>query len=181
MMGTESSPAEKTTKGGWADPRISFFLMISTFVIGGVGVALGFYGLANGGGPKALHYSILLTVGVPGLLSLLRHSVFHASDAARTGYEGEPFFMIELGFATGAVGLLAIFAFAGSWGVAAEVVITLAYALYLALALCLFSVRMKAKGLDGGKIMSMSMWLLVLVFMFYFAIAAAIAAHLSPF
>jgi len=172
---------ENSAPSRWADPRISFFLMISTFVIGGIGIALGFYGLSKGGGPKALHYSILLTVGVPGLLSLLRHSVFHASDASRTDYQGEPFFMIELGFATGAIAVLAIFAFAGNWGVAAEAAITLAYALYLALALCLFFVRMKSKGLDGGRIFSMVMWLFVVVFMFYFAIAAAVAANLSPF
>lgn len=173
---TEDSALSK-----WADPRISFFLMISTFIIGGVGIALGFYGLSKGGGPKALHYSILLTVGVAGLLSLVRHSVFYKSDAARADYQGEPFYMIELGLSTGAVAVLAIFAFAGNWGVAAEVVISLAYALYLALALCLFVVRVKSKGLDGGKIFSMVMWLFVVVFMFYFAIAAAVAANLSPF
>ncbi|HEY5532491.1 MAG TPA: hypothetical protein VIK22_10900, partial [Candidatus Anoxymicrobiaceae bacterium] len=47
----------------WADPRVSDYLMMFTYVVGGAGIALGIYGLTRGGGPKAVHYALPLAVG----------------------------------------------------------------------------------------------------------------------
>jgi len=165
----------------WADPRVSDYLMMFTYVVGGAGIALGIYGLTRGGGPKAVHYALPLAVGAVGVLALIRHAVFHLSDARRAGVDSDPFYMIELGFANGAIGILALVAFFGSWGVASEIALMLTYALYLGLAFFLFFARVRSKGFDGGKIFGICMWLLQVGFMFYFAIAAAIAAKVSPF
>jgi hypothetical protein len=178
MEGNGRKPAGKTP----ADPRASLYLMISTYIAGGAGVALGIYGLTNGeGAVRGLHYALPLMVGAVGLLSMVRHSIFHKSDAARSGVETEPFYMIELGFANGAIGLLALLAFFGDWGVAAEAALMLTYALYLGLAFFLVVARVRSKGLDGGRVFSMCMWVAEVAFMFYLAIAAMARAHVSPF
>ncbi|RJP34680.1 MAG: hypothetical protein C4536_02465 [Actinobacteria bacterium] len=173
--------AERRGGSCWADPRVSTYLMISTYVIGGGGIALGMYFLSSENVERALHYALPLMVGVVGILSMIRHSVFHASDAARAGVTTEPFYMIELGFANGAMGILALLAFFADWGVAAEAAITLVFALYLTMAFFLFLARAMAEGLDGGRILALCMWLLQVGFMFYFAIAALASAGISPF
>jgi len=155
------------------DPRISFWLMIATYVAGGAGVALAFYGQSESAA-KAIHYGCPLFVGVAGILSMVRHSVFHNSDAARSGAEGEHFYMIELGLVQGAVGIIALVAFFAGWGVNAEVALTLTYTAYLSMAFVLFLVRSLKKGLDGGRIAALCAWLAMAVLMLYFGIAAAV-------
>ncbi|MHB8894739.1 MAG: DUF6790 family protein [Candidatus Geothermincolia bacterium] len=175
----ETKPDSAGTGGAWfTRPAVSDALMKATYVAGGAGIALGIYGLISGGGIKGLHWAIALMVGAVGLLSLVRHSVFHVSDARRSGVESDPFYMIELGFANGAIGLLALIAFFGNWGAAAEVALTLTYAVYLGLALILFLYRMKAQGVDAGKVFGACMWALQVAFMLYLGIAAAVAARL---
>lgn len=159
--------------GRMADPRISFWLSMATYAAGAAGVALAFYGLGESA-EKALHFGAPLFVGVAGVLAMVRHSVFHNSDAARSEATGEHFYMIELGFANGAVGVIALVAFFASWGVKAEISLTLAYATYLAMAFVLFLARSYRKGLDGGKVASLAGWLSLVVLMFYFGIAAAV-------
>ncbi|MBU1669956.1 MAG: hypothetical protein KKF41_03535 [Actinobacteria bacterium] len=156
----------------WKDPSVSNCLMIATYVVGGAGIALGIYGHTSGGGPKALHWSLPLVVGAVGIISCIRHSVFHVSDARRAGVEADPFFMIELGFAQGAIGLVALLAFFAEWGVAAEVSLMLAFALYLGLAFFIVLYKAIKKGFDGGLVFGLFMWGLQVVFMFWFAIAA---------
>lgn len=95
--------------------------MFSTYVLAGIGFFLaGLDGTATG----ALHVVTLLNVGLVGVVSFLRHVVFARSDAARMGWgdEGASNFQLEVGFANLAVGLVALLAWAGDWGVAAEVV-----------------------------------------------------------
>ena len=177
----ENTHAEIPGVSWWNDPRIATFLMISTYVFSGAGVALGIYFRSSENVEKGLHYALPLMVGVVGVLAMIRHSIFHASDAARTGVKTEPFYMIELGFANGAIGILALLAFFTDWGVTAEAAITLAFALYLAMAFFLFLARVRAGGLDGGKITALCIWVLQVGFMFYFAIAAIASAGISPF
>lgn len=112
---------------------------------------------------------------------MIRHAVFNVSDARRSGVDSEPFYMIELGFANGAIGIIALLAFFGSWRAPAEVALMLTYALYLGLAFFLAFVRIRSKGFDGGNIFGLCMWLLQVGFMFYFAIAAGIAVKVRPF
>lgn len=177
----EDSQAMGQGVSRWADPRISTFLMIFTYVVGGAGIALGIYFLSSENVERGLHYALPLAVGAVGLLAMIRHSAFHVSDAARTGVVSEPFYMIELGLANGAIGIIALLAFFLDWGVAAEAAVTLTFALYLAMAFFIFLSRARASGLDGGKIMAMLMWLLQVGFMFYFAIGALVSAGVSPF
>lgn len=177
----DSHQAEERGCSRWADPRIATYLMISTYVAGGAGIAMGLYFLSSENAERALHFALPLVVGVVGILSMIRHSIFHASDAARSGVKTEPFYMIELGFANGAMGILAMLAFFADWGVAAEAAITLVFALYLAMAFFLFLARAMAEGLDGGRILALCMWLLQVGFMFYFALAALSSAGVSPF
>ena len=181
MSDAMPASSESSKDSWWTDPKVSAYLMIFTYIVGGAGIALGIYGLTQGGGPKAVHYALPLAVGAVGILALLRHSVFHVSDARRAGVDSEPFYMIELGFANGAIGILALLVFFGTWGVAAEVALMLTYALYLGLAFFIFLTRIKSKGFDGGNIFGACMWLVQVGFLFYFAIAAAIAAKISPF
>jgi len=172
---------KKATDAWWADPKVSNYLMILTYVFGGAGIALGISGLTQGGGPKAVHYALPLAVGAVGVLSMIHHAVFNVSDARRSGVDSEPFYMIELGFANGAIGIIALLAFFGSWRAPAEIALMLTYALYLGFAFFLASVRIRSKGFDGGNIFGLCMWLLQVGFMFYFAIAAGIAVKVRPF
>jgi len=177
----DSIQTEKDGGSWWADPRISTWLMISTYIIGGAGIALGIYFLSSENVEKGLHYALPLMVGALGVLSMVRHSIFHVSDAARTGVKTDPYYMIELGLFQSALGILALLAFFADWGVAAEAAVTLAFALYLAMAFFLFLARARAGGLDGGKILALCMWVLQAGFMFFFAIAALASAGVSPF
>lgn len=181
-MASDMGSDKTGTTSSRADPRISAYLMIATYVVGGAGIGVGIYGLASGGGPAtALHYALPLAVGAVGILALVRHSVFFASDTARAGVQTSPFYIIELGFANGAMGALALLAFFGKWGTSAESALMLAFALYLGLAFFVFLAHVRSEGLDSGKIFSLCMWLLQVGFMFYFGIAAAAAAGLPPF
>jgi hypothetical protein len=168
-------------EGWFTDPKTANLLMIATYVVGGVGIGLGIYALLDGGGPKALHWAMPLMVGAVGILAGIRHSVFHVADARRAGVDSNPFYMIELGFANAAIGIVALVAFFSRWGIAAEASITLIYALYLGMAFFIFLTKVMRAGVDGGKIFAMLMWVAQVFFMFYFAIAAGLARRPSLF
>lgn len=175
----DSSDAVEAQASKWDDPRISNALMIATFVLGGVGIALGIYGLTDGGAVKGLHYAVPLVVGAAGVLSLVRHSVFHTSDAIRMGVAaGEPYFQIETGFANGAMGIVALLAFFWNWGVGAEVAVTLSYTVYLALAGVFVALRARTRGFDAGIAIRLGFWVLQVGFLFYLSIAAAASGNL---
>lgn len=178
MDKVEPGHAGAATPSRWSDPRISLYLNIATYVVGGVGVGFGMYKI--GDSVEALHYAVPLMVGVPGILSFVRHSLFHSSDAIRMGHAIEaPFYIIELGIANGAMGLVALLAFFLNWGAGAEVAVTLSYALYLlcALAFVIYN-RVREKELDAGPLARLALWGLWVGFMLYFAIAAAASANL---
>lgn len=70
---------------GFADPRFSRWLMTLTYLLGGVGLAVGIGTVTSD--PPSLSLAVLLTVGGAGIVSFLRHAVFHRSDAARMGWD----------------------------------------------------------------------------------------------
>lgn len=178
-MEDQSADSKSAEGQTWfEDPKASNALMMLTYVFGGAGIALGIYGLSSGGGPKGLHWALPLMVGAVGIISMIRHSVFHVSDAARAGVESDPFYMIELGFANGAIGILALIAYFGTWGPGAEAALMLTYAVYLGSALILFLYKGSTKGMDGGMVFGAFMWFVQVAVMFYLAIAAVIAADL---
>lgn len=113
------------------DPRISQWLMIATYVIAGSGLAVGFATVYAE--PPSLTLATLLTVGGGGILSFLRHAVFHRSDAARMGwdYGTTNGFQIETGLANLAWGLVAVLAVILGWGIAVEGATFLVFGLYM--------------------------------------------------
>jgi len=73
----------ETTKA--ADPRPSLVAMIATYVVGGIGLAIGISTVNQT--PSDLSLSCLLGVGAVGILSFIRHSILNRSDAARMGWD----------------------------------------------------------------------------------------------
>ena len=130
-MKDKQNPA---AEAGWSHPRISQLLMNATMVVGAIGYFIGFSLISSAGAEAAVSPVALLSVGVVGILSMVRHSVFHRSDAIRMGWNQERRnnFQIEVGFANLAIGLPAILAVALDWGVAVEAAFVLVYALYFA-------------------------------------------------
>jgi hypothetical protein len=114
-----------------ADPRPAAIVMIATYVVGAVGVFLGFLGLA--GQPASLTLGTLLAVGLAGVLSFIRHSLLHRSDAARMGwdYGQRNNFQIEVGLANLAWGAVAIVAVAAGWPIEALGALCLVEGVYL--------------------------------------------------
>ena len=100
-------------------PRPSAILMILTYVIGGIGAALGFYTVFLD--PPSLGVSAVLGVGVTGILSFIRHALFNRSDAVNGGwdYGQRNNFQIEVGLANLAWGVYAILAVVLDWGLMA--------------------------------------------------------------
>lgn len=175
-MGADAEQAIE--RRGWSDYRISLWLNFLAYAVSGIGIALGFYYLSRGDSLNALHWAAPFMVGGVGILAMIRHSVFFRSDTARVGVKTEPFFLIELGFANGALGILSLVAFFASWGVAAEVALALTYALYLAMAYCLFSAKARKSPLNPAKIIGLVFWPVQVGLLAWFAIAAAVEARI---
>ncbi len=115
-----------------ADPTVSARLMIATYAVGAVGIAIGMATVLSD--PPRLGLACLLAVGLTGVLSFVRHAVFHRSDAARMGwdYGQRNNFQIEVGLANLAWGGVAVLAVVLDWGIAALAALFLVFGLYLA-------------------------------------------------
>jgi hypothetical protein len=157
--------------------------MYAGYAAGAIGIGLAF---AESDAVDALKPLTLLTVGVLGVLSFVRHAVFHRSDAVRMGWDlGEPNnFQIEVGFANLAWGLLAFAAVGWHWGVSAEATVSLVFALYL-LAACILHVVTITGGSEqrsraaawGPALATLALAGLI----GWFSLAALSAAHIRPF
>jgi hypothetical protein len=176
-MGTAGSDASTTRM---ADPRISRVLMLATYAIGGAGYVIGFARIGPHGAADAVKWVALLSVGVVGVISMVRHSIFHRSDAARMGWDlgRRNNFQIEVGFANLAIGAAAIAAVLFEWGTAALAAITLAYAIYFLQVAALVLVDRDHGRIDIGRLVSM---LLQCGFLGYFALAALHSLGVRPF
>lgn len=123
-----------------SSPRPAFLLMIATYLVGGVGIAAGFSTVLAD--QPSLSLASVLAVGAAGLLSFVRHSIFHRSDAARLGWDlgQRNNFQIEVGLANLAWGLLAIVAVVFDLGLAVEAASLFVFGAYLtAVAIMLFT------------------------------------------
>jgi hypothetical protein len=108
---------------------MALLLMIVTYIVGGAGIFLGF---SEAGDSADLRMLTLLSVGVVGVLSFVRHVVFHRSDAKRMGWETDrPDWMFEVGFANLAFGLTGFLAALGSWDTGTRALIVIGYSFYL--------------------------------------------------
>ena len=105
--------------------------MLATYLSGGIGYFIGFMRLGSGGAEAAISPVALLSVGVVGIISMIRHSVFHRSDAIRMGWDQgrRNNFQIEVGFANLAIGLPAILAVSLGCDDIVSAAFVLAYAL----------------------------------------------------
>lgn len=105
--------------------------MLATYLIGGLGIFIGFSTVNDS--PPSLSLAAILAAGIPGVLSWLRHSVFHRSDAKRMGWDlgHRNGFQIETGVANLSWGMMAILAVVFDWGIEAEGASVLVFGLYL--------------------------------------------------
>lgn len=153
---------------GMSNPRISHLLMVATYLVGGLGLAFGYSTINDN--PANLTLAALLAVGAAGVLSFLRHSVFHRSDAIRMGWDSgqRNNFQIETGIANLAWGLLAILAVVLDWGLTAEAASLLTFGFYMdvvALMLILFPGSKRRPPAVIGAMVAFGVALTVLGFM----------------
>ncbi len=118
-------------KTAGADTRAANVLMALTYAVAAAGIGFGFSALSDA--DPDLGLATLLAVGAGGILSFVRHAVFHRADAARIGWTAERTnpFQIEVGLANLAWGLFAVLAVALSWGLAAEAAGFIVFGLYM--------------------------------------------------
>jgi hypothetical protein len=116
-------------------------ISIAGMLTGTVGLFFGFFYLSNK--PQtSLEIVTFTTVGIVGVLAFIRHVIFHESDAKRLGWETKrPDWMFEVGFANLAFGFMGFLSVLAAWGMHAQVVVLLGYALYLLQAACLHGYR----------------------------------------
>jgi len=123
--------------GNKEDPKIASFLFAATLVVTLVGIFSTIYYLFV---DPLLAFRIAagVLVGVVGILSFIRHSVFYQSDQARMGWhQDHPEFQLEVGYANLAIGMVALLAAGLNWGPLACGMMLLIYGIYLLCALLL--------------------------------------------
>jgi hypothetical protein len=118
-----------------ADPRVSGLLMAATYAVGAVALFMSFLTMSRDA-TAAASWAAAGAVGLVGVLSFVRHSVFHRSDAARMGWDmgRRNEFQIEVGTANLAWGITGILAWALAWGTSAAGAVTISYGIYMATA-----------------------------------------------
>jgi hypothetical protein len=133
-------------------PAFSGRLMTATYALGGIGFAVCFHFLAQSDKPAVAAWASAFVVGTVGVLSFVRHSVFHRSDAARMGwdYGRRNDFQIEVGLANLAFGLAAIAAWAFGWGMQAQGTIVIGYGIYMLGAVYLHASELHRSSDEGG-------------------------------
>ena len=115
------------------NPRVSMLLMQLTWILGGVGFWNGFDALKTGDLPEAIQSVAVWSVGGVGLVSFIRHAVFHRSDAVRMGWDlgQRNDFQIEVGFANLAWGIVALVAWVRGWGTLVLGSLVLMFGIYM--------------------------------------------------
>lgn len=172
---TTGTPTTRTT----ADPKPAAIAMMVGNVIGAVGLILGFVRL-SAGGTEAIKPVALLVVGILGVVSFVRHSILHASDAARMKWDlggRTDNFQIEVGMANLAWGLVAIAAVLLDWGTYAQAALTLVFGLYLLFAasihLRIFFSGPSAERRSVAQVLPITIMSLLTLFFAFVGLAAA--------
>lgn len=152
-----------------ADPGVSQKLMWATYLVGAGGVFVSLYYLGSGDRAASAAWVSALAVGGSGIISFVRHSVFHRSDAVRMGWDlgRRNDFQIEVGFANLAWGLAGVAAWALSWGTKAQGAVTIVFGLYLLFAAVLHVSNVAKPAEEGGRrygpIISLTMFSIMLL------------------
>lgn len=154
------------------DPRPAAVLMWMTYIIGGVGGAVGFYTVMQD--PPSLALSAILAVAIPGFLSFLRHGVFNRSDAVRGGwdYGHRNNFQVEVGLANLAWGLFALLAVILDWGMAAVASSFLISGLYFVAVTVFIIVGRDVGTRRVGPLIGIGSWGLIMVVLGVLGMAA---------
>ncbi len=104
---------------------------IIRYVLGGGGLYLAL-GQLHSDLPKAAALASLTAVGFVGVLSFVSHVLLHKQDAKQIGFKTDSVsFQFEVGFANLAFGVVAFISYFAHWGLRANTVLLLSYALYL--------------------------------------------------
>ena len=111
--------------------RPARILMALTYAAAAAGIGIGISTLSDD--PPSLTAASLLAVGAGGILSFVRHAIFHAADAERIGWTSDRVnaFQIEVGLANLAWGAYAVLAVVLGWGLAAEAAGFVVFGLYM--------------------------------------------------
>ena len=116
-----------------------------TWIVGGIGLWNGFNSISSGDVESATQWVSAWAVGGVGLLSFVRHAVFHRSDALRMGWDyGERNdFQLEVGFANLAWGAVAITGMYQRWDTQTLGAIVLLVGIYMLQAAVLHLLELK--------------------------------------
>jgi len=153
------------------------WISIAGYIAVSVGVFLGFYYLGHHV-EKSLAIVTVMTAGVEGVLGFVRHFFFYKADAKRLGWETDrPDWMWEVGFANLGFGAMALLAVIADWGVHAQALVLLGYALYLfqAAMLHLYRYITDEKRSPARLWRAVMLTLLIVAMMTFFAIYALLA------
>jgi hypothetical protein len=111
------------------------------YLLGTIGIFLGWLFISDEGPDKAILWVCLLAVGAVGVVAFLSHVVFARADARRLHWPVGGF-QYEVGFANLAFAIVAILAVTLEWGAAAQAAIVIGFAIYLLQGGLLFVRRM---------------------------------------
>ncbi len=138
----------KTSQAGSAEPtaREAALLMGATMALSMIGIFIGiFYLFINI--DIAVRIAAAILVGIVGIISFVRHSLYYKSDQVRMGWRQEhPEFQLEVGYANLALGIWALAASVLNWGTLACGMMLAIYATYL---LCAFFLHLFEAGTWG--------------------------------
>nr|WP_319377233.1 DUF6790 family protein [uncultured Methanoregula sp.] len=160
-----------------ATSREAELLFRATLGVSIVGIFFGIFSLFINS-DLAIRIAALFLVGIVGILSFLRHSVYFRSDQARMGWSQEhPEFQMEVGFANLAIGVWAIAVSALNFGASACGLMLAVYGTYLLCALVLHVYEALSKDtvvpeVRQRMIRSIFSTLLFVIALFAFAIIA---------
>jgi hypothetical protein len=163
-------------------PGIATVLFAATIVATVVGIFVTIYFLFINP-DLAYRVAAATLVGIVGLLSFLRHSVFYQSDQARMGWiQDRPEFQLEVGYANLAIGLVAFAAAGLNWGPLACGISLLTYGTYLLCALLLHAYEaiyvVEIRGRATKSAVNTAFFVAALYIFGFFALAGS---HAPPF
>tara|TARA_B100001964_G_scaffold162981_1_gene178894 strand:+ start:66 stop:557 length:492 start_codon:yes stop_codon:yes gene_type:complete len=154
----------------FSSPSFSLWLMRLTYLVAGAGLFIAMERLGNGEIEPAAAWTSGLVIGGGGIISFVRHSLFHRSDALRMQWDlgRRNNFQIEAGFANFAWGATSLAALFCDWGIKAQGALIFSYGLYITMAAALhfvdvFSFRKDGGGSIGGSLLTMAFAVALLV------------------
>ena len=128
-----------------SNPGISKVLLQLSWIVGGIGFWNAFNSIGSGDVDASAQWVSAWAVGGVGLLSFVRHAVFHRSDAVRMGwvYGQRNDFQLEVGFANLAWGVVAIVGLIQGWDAQALGALILLVGIYMLQAAVLHLLELK--------------------------------------